>query len=85
MDLNSLLRTAVDRGASDVHLKAGRPPVVKNAATGLNTGATTRHTAGGTPLGQGNPLVTYPTPYFAVGWETTISSSMWSQYRSKAA
>ena len=29
MDLNSLLRTAVDRGASDVHLKAGRPPVVR--------------------------------------------------------
>jgi twitching motility protein PilT len=29
MDLNSLLRTAVDRGASDVHLKAGRPPVIR--------------------------------------------------------
>jgi twitching motility protein PilT len=29
MDLNGLLRTAVDRGASDVHLKAGRPPVVR--------------------------------------------------------
>ena len=29
MDLNSLLRTAVERGASDVHLKAGRPPVVR--------------------------------------------------------
>src|SRR4051812_19433284 len=29
MDLKSLLRTAVDRGASDVHLKDGRPPVVR--------------------------------------------------------
>jgi twitching motility protein PilT len=29
MDLNRLLRNAVDRGASDVHLKAGRPPVVR--------------------------------------------------------
>jgi twitching motility protein PilT len=29
MDLNSLLRTAVGLGASDVHLKAGRPPVVR--------------------------------------------------------
>ena len=29
MDLNSLLRTAVERGASDVHLKAGRPPLVR--------------------------------------------------------
>jgi twitching motility protein PilT len=29
MDLNSLLRAAVDLGASDVHLKAGRPPVVR--------------------------------------------------------
>src|SRR3954466_2282862 len=29
MDLKSLLRTAVDRGASDVQLKDGRPPVVR--------------------------------------------------------
>ena len=29
MDLTSLLRAAVDQGASDVHLKAGRPPVVR--------------------------------------------------------
>jgi twitching motility protein PilT len=29
MDLNSLLRHAVDQGASDVHLKVGRPPSVR--------------------------------------------------------
>jgi twitching motility protein PilT len=29
MDLNSLLRHAVDQGASDVHLKLGRPPSVR--------------------------------------------------------
>src|SRR3954447_17620310 len=29
MDLNSLLSTAVERGASDVHLKAGRPPLLR--------------------------------------------------------
>ena len=29
MDLNALLRRAVDLGASDLHLKVGRPPVVR--------------------------------------------------------
>src|SRR3954451_23206749 len=29
MDLNSLLRTVVDSDASDLHLKVGRPPVVR--------------------------------------------------------
>jgi twitching motility protein PilT len=29
MELNQILRAAVDRGASDVHLKLGRPPVVR--------------------------------------------------------
>ena len=29
MDLNGLLRRAVDLGASDIHLKIGRPPVVR--------------------------------------------------------
>jgi twitching motility protein PilT len=29
MDLNALLRRAVDLGASDVHLKLGRPPVLR--------------------------------------------------------
>ena len=29
MDLNALLRSAVDVGASDVHLKFGKPPVVR--------------------------------------------------------
>ena len=29
MDLNALLRRAVDLGASDVHLKLGRPPLVR--------------------------------------------------------
>ena len=29
MDLNSLLRSVVDRGASDVHLKVGRPPIIR--------------------------------------------------------
>jgi len=29
MDLNSMLRAAVDRGASDVHLKLGQPPVIR--------------------------------------------------------
>ena len=29
MDLIQLLRTAVERGASDIHLKVGRPPVVR--------------------------------------------------------
>ncbi len=29
MELNQLLHAAVDRGASDVHLKVGRPPVVR--------------------------------------------------------
>jgi twitching motility protein PilT len=29
MDLNTLLRTAVERGASDVHLKVGQPPIVR--------------------------------------------------------
>jgi twitching motility protein PilT len=30
MDLNRLLRTAVEHGASDVHLKVGQPPIVRN-------------------------------------------------------
>jgi twitching motility protein PilT len=30
MDLNKLLRTAVEQGASDVHLKVGQPPIVRN-------------------------------------------------------
>jgi twitching motility protein PilT len=30
MDLNALLRRAVDLGASDVHLKVGRPPVIRH-------------------------------------------------------
>ena len=29
MDLNNMLRSVVDQGASDVHLKAGRPPIVR--------------------------------------------------------
>ena len=29
MELNQVLRAAVDRGASDIHLKVGRPPVVR--------------------------------------------------------
>ena len=29
MDLNRLLHTAVDRGASDVHLKVGQPPMIR--------------------------------------------------------
>jgi twitching motility protein PilT len=29
MDLNTLLRTAVERGASDVHLKIGQPPIIR--------------------------------------------------------
>ena len=29
MDLNSLLRRAVELGASDVHLKLGRPPILR--------------------------------------------------------
>src|SRR5262245_25164827 len=29
MDLIQLLHTAVERGASDIHLKAGRPPIVR--------------------------------------------------------
>jgi twitching motility protein PilT len=30
MDLNTLLRTAVERGASDLHLKNGQPPVIRH-------------------------------------------------------
>jgi twitching motility protein PilT len=30
MDLNTLLRTAVERDASDVHLKVGQPPVIRH-------------------------------------------------------
>ena len=29
VDLDKILRAAVERGASDVHLKAGQPPVVR--------------------------------------------------------
>jgi twitching motility protein PilT len=29
MDLDALLRTAVDRGATDLHLKLGRPPILR--------------------------------------------------------
>jgi twitching motility protein PilT len=29
MDLDSILRRAVDLGASDVHLKLGQPPVIR--------------------------------------------------------
>ena len=29
MDLNRLLHTAVDRGASDIHLKVGQPPIIR--------------------------------------------------------
>ena len=29
MDLNGLLRRAVELGASDIHLKIGRPPVLR--------------------------------------------------------
>ena len=29
MELSQVLRAAVDRGASDIHLKVGRPPVVR--------------------------------------------------------
>src|SRR4029450_6678519 len=29
MELNTLLRTAVEQGASDVHLKVGQPPVIR--------------------------------------------------------
>jgi twitching motility protein PilT len=30
MDLNSLLRAGVERGASDVHLKMGQPPIIRH-------------------------------------------------------
>jgi twitching motility protein PilT len=30
VELNTLLRTAVEQGASDVHLKVGQPPIVRN-------------------------------------------------------
>src|SRR5947207_7729787 len=30
MDLNSLLQSAVDHGASDLHLKVGQPPVIRH-------------------------------------------------------
>ena len=30
MDLNTLLRTGVERGASDLHLKVGQPPVIRH-------------------------------------------------------
>src|SRR5215218_4565094 len=30
VDLHALLRSAVDRGASDVHLKIGQPPVIRH-------------------------------------------------------
>jgi twitching motility protein PilT len=30
MDLNTLLRTGFERGASDVHLKVGQPPVIRH-------------------------------------------------------
>ena len=30
MDFNALLRTAVERGASDLHLKVGQPPVIRH-------------------------------------------------------
>jgi twitching motility protein PilT len=33
MDLNAVLRQAVDSGASDVHLKVGQPPVVRSDGT----------------------------------------------------
>jgi twitching motility protein PilT len=33
MDLDSLLRRAVDSGASDVHLKVGRPPILRHDGT----------------------------------------------------
>ena len=29
IDLDKILSAAVERGASDVHLKAGRPPIVR--------------------------------------------------------
>ena len=29
IDLDKILGAAVDRGASDVHLKTGRPPIVR--------------------------------------------------------
>ena len=29
MDLNQLLHAAVDRGASDIHLKFGQPPIIR--------------------------------------------------------
>ena len=29
MDLNDLLRTTVEIGASDLHLKVGQPPIVR--------------------------------------------------------
>ena len=29
MDLNGLLRRAVELGASDIHLKVGKPPVLR--------------------------------------------------------
>ena len=51
MELIQLLRATVDRGASDVHLKAGRPPIVRfdgelEPATGLLAARHAR--AGGT-------------------------------------
>jgi twitching motility protein PilT len=30
MDLNALLQSAVERGASDIHLKLGRPPILRS-------------------------------------------------------
>ena len=29
MDLNNLLRSAVELGASDIHLKVGQPPILR--------------------------------------------------------
>ena len=29
MDLNNLLRSAVEAGASDIHLKVGQPPILR--------------------------------------------------------
>ena len=46
MDLNSLLQSAVEQGASDLHLKVGQPPIVRH------DGHCGRSTAG-PPLGSG--------------------------------
>ena len=61
IDLDKILSAAVDRGASDVHLKAGRPPIVRfdgeleplpgfSALGALELGAVVNHIGASAPL-----------------------------------